>query len=271
MHGLGNDFMVVDGINQTITLSPEDIQSWSKRNTGIGFDQLLLVEASNAPGIDFNYRIFNANGQEVGQCGNGARCLALFLRRYKLTDKNNIIVSTSTTKMNLLINDDNTVTVNMGKPKLIPQDIPLKADTQQQLYDIPLKEGKSVGVHAINVGNPHALIIVNDIEDADVEILGSEISKHPVFPHEVNVGLMQIISSNHTKLRVYERGCGETEACGSGAVAAAALGRLYHQLDDKIKVDLPGGSLVITWSQEQDDIFLTGPASFVYEGHLLNA
>ncbi|MBI2785763.1 MAG: diaminopimelate epimerase, partial [Legionella longbeachae] len=240
MHGLGNDFMMIDGINQNINLSPQQIAIMAQRNTGIGFDQCLLIEPSHEKNIDFNYRIFNADGQEVGQCGNGARCFALFAKRYGLTNKNQLTVATKTTRMHLHINADNSVQVDMGVPLLNPIDIPLIAEQQASEYSFELAQGKTVTLHAVSVGNPHAVLLVQDIKTAPVHSMGKEISQHPRFTDQVNVGFMQIINPQHIKLRVYERGCGETQACGSGAVEAAAIGRLYHQLDKKIKVTLPG-------------------------------
>lgn len=266
MHGLGNDFIVIDGINQTIKLTPQHIAHLSQRHTGIGFDQLLLIERSETKHIDFNYRIFNADGQEVGQCGNGARCLALFAKHYGLTNKNNLIVATKTTQMTLHINADNTVRVDMGIPKLTPTNIPFLADHQESEYHLPLSQDKTATLHALSVGNPHAVLLVNDVEMAPVQEWGEQISVHSRFPEQTNVGFMQILTPRHIKLRVYERGCAETLACGSGAVAAAAAGRLFHHLEKQITVTLPGGDLIIDWPEFNEPITLTGPATFVYEG-----
>lgn len=270
MHGLGNDFIVIDGINQKISLTPEHIARLAQRNTGIGFDQYLLIEPSIKDGIDFNYRIFNADGHEVGQCGNGARCLALFASHYGLTTKNKLTVATRTTQMKLHINEDQSVTVDMGIPNLTPDKIPFITKSQLPEYSLELSDGKQVLIHAISVGNPHAVLVVPDVVTAPVDTLGPKISLHPRFPEQTNTGFMQIINKQHIKLRVYERGCGETQACGSGAVAAAAVGRLYHQLSEKITVSLPGGDLVIDWPEISGPIQLTGPATFVYEGMLLS-
>lgn len=268
MHGLGNDFMVIDGVNQKININPQFIASLADRNTGIGFDQCLLIEPPSRDGVDFTYRIFNADGQEVGQCGNGARCLALFAQYYGLTSKNKLTVATKTTSMELIINEDHTVSVDMGVPKLAPHDIPLINDSQLSEYSIDLGRQHSASIHAINVGNPHAVLLVPNIDLAPVNTLGKQISIHPRFPEQTNTGFMQIINPHHIKLRVYERGCGETRACGSGAVAAAAIGRLYYNLDKQVKVSLPGGDLIIDWPQLTGPISLTGPATFVYEGKL---
>ncbi|MDR3503536.1 MAG: diaminopimelate epimerase [Legionella sp.] len=270
MHGLGNDFIVIDGINQKIDLSPEHISMLAQRNTGIGFDQLLLIEQSNHANIDFKYRIFNADGHEVGQCGNGARCLAAFAKHYGLTQKSSLSVATSTTQMQLHINADNTIRVEMGIPRLAPKDIPLIAEHQAEAYTINLEEGETAIIHAVSVGNPHAVLLVHDTEMAPVHTLGQQISHHPRFPEQTNVGFMQIINPRQIKLRVYERGCGETLACGSGAVAAAAIGRLYHQLEQQVTVSLPGGDLIIDWPAIDKPITLTGPATFVYEGMILS-
>jgi len=270
MHGLGNDFMVIDGVNQKIIPTSELIASWAQRNTGVGFDQCLIIEASHREGIDFNYRIFNANGQEVGQCGNGARCLALFARQYGLTTKNNLTVATKTTQMKLEINEDHSVSVAMGIPLLAPETIPLIAEQQARDYQLELANGESISVHAINVGNPHAVIVVNEIDSAPVHRLGPLVSHHLHFPEQTNVGFMQIINPSQIKLRVYERGSGETLACGSGAVAATAIGRLYHGLTERVTVSLLGGDLVIDWPNPKQSIVMTGPAQFVYDGTLLN-
>ena len=269
MHGLGNDFMVIDAIHQKINLTIADIALLGRRDIGVGFDQCLLIESSNTSGIDFFYRIFNADGQEVGQCGNGARCLARFVTFYGLTNKKNITIATKTTRMILQINPDEMVTVDMGRPNFEPQSIPLEALTKAPLYSLPLNNNQTCDVHAISIGNPHAVMIVADLETTDVQGLGRRISEHPLFPEQSNAGFMQIISPEVIHLRVYERGCGETRACGSGAVAAVAVGRLYHNLAQTVKVNLPGGELIVDWPKIDDSIFLTGPAVFVYEGLLM--
>ena len=269
MHGLGNDFMVIDAVRQKITLTPQQIAALAQRGTGIGFDQCLLIEKSHQNDIDFFYRIFNADGQEVGQCGNGARCLARFVQYYGLSTKREIQVATHTTRMALHLNDDHTVTVNMGHPKLEPSHIPLRVQQQANFYHVPLANHESCTIHAVNVGNPHAVVLVSDTTTAAVQEHGQQISEHPLFPEQTNVGFMQMIKPNHIRLRVYERGCGETSACGSGAVAAVAIGRLYHGLSAEVTVSLPGGDLHVSWPTLAGPILLTGPATFVYEGSLL--
>ena len=269
MHGLGNDFIVIDAIHQNVNLSPHQVARLSQRNTGIGFDQCLIIESSTEPDIDFFYRIFNADGQEVGQCGNGARCLARFLKYYKLSDQHTIRVATRTTRMTLQINADDTVTVDMGVPNFHPAIIPFSSPLQQATYSIPLNDYETISIHALSVGNPHAVIIVPNIELAPVHQVVQLISEHPLFPEQTNVGFMQIISPNIVRLRVYERGCGETNACGSGAVAAVAAGRLFHRLEAQTSVSLPGGELLISWPKLDESIYLTGPAEFIYEGTLI--
>lgn len=268
MHGLGNDFMVIDAINQPIKAEALDISALAKRTTGIGFDQCLLVEKSPDPYIDFFYRIFNADGQEVGQCGNGARCLALFVKHYGLTKKNKLCIATKTTQMTLTLNSNETVTVDFGQPCFAPEDIPLNVQEQLPVYTLSLGNGELINFHALSVGNPHAIIIVNDLNKVSLTQQGKAISEHPLFPEQTNVGFMQIVSTNQISLRVYERGCGETQACGSGAVAAAVVAQLYNGLISPIEVSLPGGDLMISWDKSSGSVLLTGPATFVYEGTL---
>ena len=253
MHGLGNDFMVIDAINQSVTLSPADIKKLSCRHTGIGFDQCLLLEASNKDGIDFFYRIFNADGTSVGQCGNGARCLARFIQHYKLSSQSNLTVATTTTELKLHLNSDNTVTVDMGTPVWAPNP--------------DIKPGLTM--HALTLGNPHVVIPVDDIKTAPVETLGPQIETHFLFPEHTNVGFLELDTDNHIKLRVHERGTGETEACGSGAAAAAAVGRRFYDLGETIRVSLPGGDLTINWPDMEGPLSMTGPATFVYEGVIM--
>lgn len=254
MHGLGNDFMVIDAVRQSVHLTPKQISQLACRHTGIGFDQCLLIEPSHQDHIDFFYRIYNADGSEVGQCGNGARCLARFVTHYELTHKKNITIATHSTQMSLHINKDDTVTVDMGQPHY------------HSISSSILLNGHHYTFQEIDVGNPHAVLICDDVEQAPVDTIGKQLSQHPHFPNQCNIGFMQILAPDHIKLRVYERGCGETLACGSGAVAAMAIGTLFHGLEQKVTVSLPGGTLSIQWSNSTSPIFLTGPASFVFEG-----
>ena len=258
MHGLGNDFMVVDGVRQLISFTPSQIAALAKRDTGVGFDQCLIVEKAKQPDTDFFYRIYNADGSEVGQCGNGARCLARFVHHYGLSEKRTLTVSTSTTRLTLKINCDDTVTVDMGLPQHEAKPKP----------DVLIVDNKPYEFQTISVGNPHAVILSSALSQAPVQTAGKQLSQHPFFPDQCNIGFMQIISPTHIKLRVYERGAGETQACGSGAVAAVAIGALYNGLAKEVAVSLPGGDLLVHWPDVEKSIFLTGSASFVYEGLL---
>ncbi len=269
MHGIGNDFIIINASQQQVDLHAGFIQKISDRHKGIGFDQCLLVEKSNDENVDFFYRIFNANGKEVGQCGNGVRCLARYINAYGLSKKKKLAIATHTTKMNVFLNEDGSVTVDLGKPKLSPAEIPFEADTQQDIYVLPLSTGERSKIHVVNVGNPHAVTVLDNIKEVSIKTIGKEISEHRYFPEQCNVSFMKVLDPRQIQLRVYERDCGETLACGSGAAAAAAIGRLYYHLADKILVQLPGGELVVDWPDTQGSLYLTGPANFVYEGELL--
>lgn len=270
MHGLGNDFMVIDGVNQKFNLGSAEISKLADRHFGVGFDQCLIVEPSVSTEVDFNYKIYNANGQEVGQCGNGARCLASFIRYKGLSAKKSLAVSTQTTVMRLEIEDDGAVTVDMGKPIFLPSLIPIAFAKQQATYSIPLEFDDLCFVHALSVGNPHAVLVVDKLDDDYVQKYGEAISLHKLFPEQVNVSFMQIIDSGHIHLRVYERGCGETKACGSGAVAAAVIGILQYELLSTVLVSLPGGDLQVTWPDLHANVSLNGPTQIVFEGEIDN-
>ncbi len=268
MHGLGNDFMVIDGVTQDVDLNAEQIQLWSDRNFGIGFDQLLLVEPPKNPDVDFGYRIFNADGSEVEHCGNGARCFARFVREKGLTHKDLIKVSIMKGQIELRIHSDNTVTVDMGAPILEPYQVPFLSDTQQVTYKVPLEGGdETVELSAISMGNPHGVLVVKDTETAPVNTLGPLLEGHPSFPERANIGFLQIISRTEGKLRVFERGVGETLACGTGACAAMVAGRLNGMFDDCVKLHLSGGTLEISWSGE-GHVMMTGPTSVVFDGQI---
>ena len=267
MHGLGNDFVVIDAINQQINLTPEQIRRLSDRHFGIGFDQLLLVEKALSSDADFNYRIFNADGGEVSQCGNGARCFARFVRDKKLTDKDEIRVNTALNQLLLRFDADNMITVNMGVPRHAPAEIPLMAEAESRFYTVRIKDNeKAFG--AVSMGNPHAVIQVTDIKTAPVEEVGKALENHAFFPERVNVGFMQVIDRQHIKLRVYERGAAETLACGSGACAAVVIGIEQHLLDHTVNVSLPGGQLTINWPGRGHPVLMTGPAISVFEGQI---
>lgn len=246
MHGLGNDFMVVDCITQNMFFSPDLIRRLADRHTGVGFDQLLVVEAPYDPETDFHYRIFNADGSEVEQCGNGARCFAHFVWLKGLTNKYSINVSTKKGKMVLDVEEDNLVTVNMGEPVFEPGKIPFKAKQAEKTYIMRVSE-QTLFCGAVSMGNPHVVTTVDDVQTADVETLGPLLESHERFPERVNAGFMQVLSRDEIKLRVYERGAGETQACGSGACAAVAVGIEQGTLNHKVKVHLPGGDLTIRW------------------------
>ncbi|CAI2330671.1 diaminopimelate epimerase [Vibrio parahaemolyticus] len=267
MHGLGNDFMVVDCITQNVFFSQDLIRRLADRHTGVGFDQLLVVEAPYDPETDFHYRIFNADGSEVEQCGNGARCFARFVRLKGLTNKYSISVSTKKGKMILDVEDDGEVTVNMGVPEFEPNKIPFKAKQKEKTY-IMRAGDKTLFCGAVSMGNPHVVTVVDDVDTADVDVLGPLLESHERFPERVNAGFMQVVSRDHIRLRVYERGAGETQACGSGACGAVAVGILQGLLDESVKVSLPGGELHISWQGPGKPLFMTGPATHVFDGQL---
>jgi diaminopimelate epimerase len=267
MHGLGNDFMVVDCITQNIFFSPELIRRLADRHTGVGFDQLLVVEAPYDPETDFHYRIFNADGSEVEQCGNGARCFARFVRMKGLTNKYSIRVSTKKGKMVLKVEEDDLVTVNMGEPVFEPSKIPFKAKQTEKTYILRAAD-QTLFCGAVSMGNPHVVTTVENIDTADVDTLGPLLESHERFPERVNAGFMQIVNRNDVCLRVYERGAGETQACGSGACGAAAVGIVQGALDEKVTVHLPGGDLVIQWKGPGHPLYMTGPVAHVFDGQI---
>lgn len=267
MHGLGNDFVVIDNLTQNVFFSKDKIKQLADRNFGVGFDQMLLVEPPYDPEQDFHYRIFNADGSEVSQCGNGARCFGRFVKMKGLTNRNKIVVSTKSGRMVLYLENDGQVTVNMGRPNFNPQEVPLKAGKQEATYVLRAGE-HTVFCGAVSMGNPHCVIEVDDIDNAPVEELGPLLEQHERFPEGVNVGFMQILAANHIKLRVFERGTGETLACGSGACAAVAVGQLQEKLGKDVRVDLPGGTLKIRWPGKDKVLKMTGPAEHVFEGSI---
>lgn len=267
MHGLGNDFVVVDGVTQNVFFTPETIRRLANRHCGIGFDQLLIVEAPYDPELDFHYRIFNADGSEVSQCGNGARCFARFVTLKGLTNKKDIAVSTQKGNMVLTVKDDNQIRVNMGEPIWEPAKIPFTANKFEKNY-ILRTDIQTVLCGAVSMGNPHCVVQVDDIQTANVEQLGPLLENHERFPERVNAGFMQIINKEHIKLRVYERGAGETQACGSGACAAVAVGIMQGLLNNNVQVDLPGGSLMIEWNGVGHPLYMTGEETHIYDGFI---
>jgi len=267
MHGLGNDFVVFDAINQSIELSPEQVRFIADRRFGIGCDQVLLVERSRDTLTDFHYRIFNADGSEVEQCGNGARCFARFARDKKLTGKDVLDVGTRAGRIRLFLEGRDQVRVNMGAPRLEPGQIPFVAERQAAHYPIEV-DGDALMIGAVSMGNPHAVLRAESVAGAPVEALGPRIERHERFPERANVGFMEIRDRGHIKLRVYERGAGETLACGTGACAAVVAGRLQGLLDEQVVVSLAGGDLMIKWQGENEPVWMSGPATHVYEGRI---
>lgn len=265
MHGLGNDFVMLNGVTQAIDLSTEQIRFIANRNFGIGCDQLLLVEDYAGAEADFRYRIFNADGGEVEQCGNGARCFARFVREQGLTHKTTIPVMTQGGLIVLNIAADNQVTVDMGIPEFDPEKIPFISSQLQTLYNVELEQ-QTVQLAAVSMGNPHGVIQVDDVDTAPVSTLGPLLEVHPVFPAKANIGFMQCLSPEHIRLRVFERGGVETLACGSGACAAVAAGRMQGLLADTVRVDLPGGRLMINWQGGEHPVMMTGPTEHVFSG-----
>jgi diaminopimelate epimerase len=267
MHGLGNDFVVISAMDRPVDLSAEKIRMLADRQFGVGCDQVLLVEPARSREAQFRYRIFNADGSEVEQCGNGARCFARFVYDKGLTNSHAIPVETHTGLIILHLENNGEVTVNMGPPRFEPAALPFKAATPALSYDIEV-EGERVPIGAVSMGNPHAVLIVNNVDTAPVAWLGPRIERHERFPRRVNVGFMQIVDRAHFRLRVFERGVGETLACGTGACAAMAVGRSRGLLDGTARAELPGGTLTIHWNQGEDPVMMTGPATTVFEGHI---
>lgn len=270
MHGLGNDFVVIDCISQhcpELTLAQR--RFIADRQRGIGCDQLLLVEAASQAGVDFKYRIFNTDGGEVNQCGNGARCFARFVYDKGLSDKSDIVVETNSGIITLAVKQQGEiVTVNMGPPQFEPKLIPFDTEQQAEFYDLKLSDGQMVSVGVLSMGNPHAVMLVDDIEAADVAHLGPMIEGHDQFPERVNAGFMQVVNEDEVKVRVYERGVGETQACGTGACAAAVHGMRAGLLNTAVKVSLSGGELDIVWQGQQAPVWMTGPTTHVFNGEI---
>lgn len=267
MQGAGNDFVVIDATCTPVHLTQAQIQHIANRYFGVGCDQLLMVENTSTPDVDFRYRIFNADGGEVEQCGNGARCFVRFVVDKGLTDKREIKVETASGVISLSLQDDGQVTVNMGAPRFIPRQIPFEAPEQSTAYELALQK-ETVTVSAVSMGNPHAVMLVDNVHTADVGGLGPQIESHPRFPQRVNAGFMQILNEHEINLRVYERGSGETLACGTGACAAAVSGMQLGVLQTPVKVHTRGGILTITWQGDQAPVMMTGPADIVFEGEI---
>ncbi len=267
MHGLGNDFVVIDAIRQRVQLSSNQCRRISDRRLGIGCDQILLVEPARDATTDFYYRIYNADGSEVEQCGNGARCFARFVREKGLANKDILNVGTLSGNIRLFLEGDDQVRVNMGPPILEPSHIPFQAQEQATAYPIEVN-GEMLQIGAVSMGNPHAVLLVADTQAAPVLHLGPALEHHPRFPQRVNVGFMQIVNREHIRLRVFERGTGETSACGTGACAAVVTGVVQGILYHRVRVSLPGGDLMIKWEGNQEPVWMSGPAATVFEGRI---
>lgn len=267
MHGLGNDFVVFDCVRQTVDLRPEQYRAIADRHLGIGCDQILLVESAQRDDCDFRYRIVNADGGEAEQCGNGARCFGRFVRDQGLSDKPAIQLETISGRIEVRLDSDDQVSVDMGPPILEPADIPFQAEARAASYALEV-DGRSLEIGAVSMGNPHAVLLVEDVDSAPVAGLGPAIESHPRFPKRVNAGFMQIVDPSHVRLRVFERGVGETRACGTGACAAVVAGRIQGLLEPQVSVQLPGGELTIGWSGERESVWMTGPATHVFEGYI---
>jgi len=265
MHGIGNDFVVFDAINQTVDLGADQLQYIADRHFGVGCDQILLVESPTVPDADFRYRIFNADGGEVEQCGNGARCFFKFVKDKNLTDKSVLKVETLAGIIEISMQESGDVTVNMGRPRFEPAALPLLIENQSDKYSAIINN-QEIQFGAVSMGNPHAIIEVDDTGIAPVDTLGAAMESHELFPQRVNVGFMQVLNKERIRLRVYERGVGETLACGTGACAAAVVGISRGQLNNKVTVELAGGNLLIEWAGDNNSVFMTGPAQTVFDG-----
>lgn len=267
MHGLGNDFVVLDGVRQSIALTPEQLRFLADRHFGVGCDQILLVEAATQAGVDFRYRIFNADGGEVEQCGNGARCFVRFVHEQGLTDKREIRVETLRGIIAPRLEADGNVTVDMGAPRFLPAEIPFLHDDDTVIYHLDVADD-TLEISVVSMGNPHAVHVVPDVDSAPVAAHGPLIERHERFPQRVNAGFMQIVDPHHIRLRVYERGSGETLACGTGACAAAVTGIRRGLLQSPVRVSTRGGDLSIAWAGPGQPVLMTGPAVTVFSGEI---
>jgi len=271
MHGIGNDFVVIDAVNQDLALTGDQVRLIADRHFGVGCDQLLLVERPTIDAAEFRYRIYNADGGEVQQCGNGARCFARFVHDRGMTGSTRIAVETAAGMIYLELEDDGQVTVDMGVPSFDPNALPFEADVmdeEQAEYHQLMVNGEKYAIGAVSVGNPHAVLLVDSVDDAPVETLGAAIESHQRFPERVNVGFMEVMDRSHIRLRVFERGAGETLACGTGACAAVAVGIHNSLLDNTVEVELKGGYLTIRWPGNGKPLLMTGPAQTVYQGKI---
>ena len=267
MQGLGNDFVVLDATRSPLSLTPGQLKRLADRHFGIGCDQILQIEAPRRADTDFYYRIFNADGGEVEQCGNGARCFVLYVHEHGLTAKREIRVGTPGGVIVPRLEGDGQVTVNMGVPEFEPPRIPFDAPAREPAYEL-LLDGRQVRISALAMGNPHAVQIVPDVDRAPVGRDGPLIARHPRFPNGANAGFAQIVDRTHIRLRVYERGAGETLACGTGACAAVVVGRAQGLTEERVSVSTRGGDLGISWAGDGSPVIMTGPAATVFEGEI---
>ncbi len=268
MHGLGNDFVVIDAVRQSVDLSGEQARFIADRHFGIGCDQILIVEASRRAGVDFRYRIFNADGGEVEQCGNGARCFVRFVHQQGLSDKRDLRVETRSGIIAPRLEADGQVTVDMGVPRFLPAEIPFESDSDALIQPLAVAGFGVFEITAVSMGNPHAVQVVADVDRAPVAQAGPLIESHPRFPVRVNAGFMQVVSRHEIRLRVYERGAGETLACGTGACAAVVAGIRRDLLATPVRVHTRGGELLISWAGGHAPVLMTGPAVTVFEGEI---
>ncbi|MGH8505478.1 MAG: diaminopimelate epimerase [Stenotrophobium sp.] len=268
MHGAGNDFVVIDATCAPFTPAPALLRRLTDRHFGIGCDQVLVIGPPSAANVDFDYRIFNADGSEVGQCGNGSRCFARYVRDHRLSDKNPLRVRTLNSVLELHVEADGQVRVNMGVPQLEPAQVPMLAAARALHYPLTLASGERIECTVLSMGNPHAVMAVADVETAPVAAVGEALQHHAAFPERVNAGFMQIVDAGNIILRVYERGAGETLACGSGACAAVVAGRLWGRLSQQVNVRVRGGMLRVEWQGEGQPVWMTGPAETVFKGEI---
>jgi diaminopimelate epimerase len=268
MHGLGNDFVVIDGVRQDFRGTPALFRQLGDRRFGVGCDQIVVVAPATAADADFDYRIWNSDGSESGMSGNGSRCVARFIREQGLSGKDRIRLRTKTTALELQLLADGQVRVDAGVPRFEPADLPFTAPARAPRYSVTLAGSEMIEIGAASMGNPHAVIETGDVAAAPVEEIGRALQSHPAFPERVNVGFLEVVDTGHAKLRVYERGAGETLACGSGACAAMAVGRLWGRLGPEVEMQLRGGVLRLQWQGEGQRLYMTGPAVTVYRGEL---
>lgn len=267
MHGLGNDFILIENLMREIILSPDRVRQLADRRRGIGCDQVIMAEVTTVPGADFAMRIFNADGSEAEQCGNGVRCFTVFVRELGLTSSSEITIVTAGGLVKSRFEGSEQISVDMGTPRFEPIDIPFRAPKRAASYSLTVAE-QAVTIGAVSMGNPHAVVKVDDVGVAPVSTLGPLIQKHADFPRGANVGFMQVIDAQHIRLRVFERGAGETLACGTGACAAVVIGHEQGLLQDTVEVHLPGGRLYVRWGGGMYPVWMTGPAVRVFDGEI---